>query len=1391
MVRGTISGSSITFDGAISAFDLSDATSQYTKPAVSLDGSGYVWTAAIKDLGVSAGDRFKVVATRTLTTVTSPLQCNGEQAVSRSLLAAKSISLVPLNNNDMLLALTGEGYSNNIVTYRFNGATWSEVTSGGEFGWSISAGTANLDVNAIARGPNGELYVGGYFSSAGFTTASNVAMWNGTSWSALGTGVTGTSNYGRIQALAVDSLGNLYAGGWFTTAGGASANYVAKWNGTAWSPLGSGMNSVVNALAVDSNDTLYAGGSFTTANGAAAQYIAKWNGTAWSALGSGVSGAVRALAINSAGHLYVGGDFTTAGGIGSNYVARWTGTAWGNLGGGGYWGTNSSVYSLAFDSNGALYAGGNFTTAGGVSARRVAKWNGSSWSAFGGGTDGLVTSLTIDNSGDLYIGGAFTDAGGIPAAKVAKWNGSVWSALGAGVSATPSVIAVDADGALFVGASDDTSNANLLSWDGVSWQDVVNGFNGAVRQVVIDSLGRVYAAGNFTRIGNVLANRIAMWDGTSWSPLGSGMTSTSGTTTVAGLALDTAGNLYASGTFTHAGGTSANNIAMWNGSSWSALGSGTSYHVSAIALDTQGNLYAGGSFSTAGGISASRVAKWNGTDWSALGAGTSGGMLNSVYAVAVAPNGNVYVGGSFASAGGVAANNIAKWDGSAWSALGTGCDGYVRGLTATPNGSLYAIGTFLNAGGIPVNRIAMWDGTAWSALGSGLNSAGLTSSLIVSTDGTLYAGGAFTTAGGISANRVAAWDGTSWRAVGSGVPHAVYDIAMDPSGAIYAGTSRSLAYGRLVTAADAGASVVSSLIPGANGTAHLLYTDSERDLRIKTLSGSSPTWSASSIVHTGTVTSVAATFYAPTEKIVSWFIEGNEVLSGEASSPYTSWSPTTSISTTGNPRRVSSYAEASGSATLIAAWSRTGASIGEMVASTTTMPTTPTPTFTPIQTQPTPTTTLTPTPVPTTAAIIAPPPPPSLAIGLPAGPQRKEPVVVSDTSITISGAGIPGHSVEVQVDGIVVGTAIVRTVASLQLKSATGVWEFTLPPLATGTREIVTTFIDEFGSRSAPSAPTILVVVDAAPLDFDGNGDTAIAAFRRFGSTMRFKTRAVSSSSWHTYEIAGRYPAPADYDNDGATDVAAVDLSGDRLEWNIRLSSTGTTSRQILGNLGETIISGCHFVPDAGSSLAVFNRYRRELIFRSFDSSAKRVVKLTQLGFGDLLGCGDTDGDGKDEILFRVRGPKQRTASVAAFDTSGTRKLFTGYNKFVRGFVVRRSGTQVPLMAVLGGSSSHGRQVKITTMAGSFAFPLFYISGSSTIGTGIFTHAENQQAPGLFWMDNRSRTIYRRLLLPNSETTRLFSLPDNYQLIRPQNITTTVASPKTAPGTKVSRSRKY
>jgi hypothetical protein len=94
-------------------------------------------------------------------------------------------------------------------------------------------------------------------------------------WVSLG-GVPGIQ--GQVYALAEDSAGSLYVGGSFNIAGNVLATNIAKWNGSTWSALGSGMGGAntygpdgygpyVSALAVSGN-ILYAGGDFTTAGGA-------------------------------------------------------------------------------------------------------------------------------------------------------------------------------------------------------------------------------------------------------------------------------------------------------------------------------------------------------------------------------------------------------------------------------------------------------------------------------------------------------------------------------------------------------------------------------------------------------------------------------------------------------------------------------------------------------------------------------------------------------------------------------------------------------------------------------------------------------------------------------------------------------------------------------------------------------------------------------------------------------------------------------------------------------------------------------------------------------------------------------------------------------------------
>ena len=90
------------------------------------------------------------------------------------------------------------------------------------------------------------------------------------------------------------------------------------------------------------------------------------------------------------------------------------------------------IFSLVIDSNGFVYVGGAFTVAGGVSTNGVAKWDGVSWSELGGANalnaNFRINSILAISATEIYAGGQFTNAGG--KRYVAKWNGTSWSELG-------------------------------------------------------------------------------------------------------------------------------------------------------------------------------------------------------------------------------------------------------------------------------------------------------------------------------------------------------------------------------------------------------------------------------------------------------------------------------------------------------------------------------------------------------------------------------------------------------------------------------------------------------------------------------------------------------------------------------------------------------------------------------------------------------------------------------------------------------------------------------------------------------------------------------------------------------------------------------------------------
>jgi hypothetical protein len=637
------------------------------------------------------------------------------------------------------------------------------------------------EVYAVAVFDDGQgngpaLYAGGRFNTVGSVPMSHVARLGGSSWSPVGAGLAF-----HVRALTTFDDGSgeaLYAAGF---------RDVMRWDGVAWSSIGSDVHAfgdgTVYAFSVfdDGNgDALYAGGSFTTSNGVSTPGVAKWDGVNWSPLGVGLNGTVHALTVFDDGTgaaLYVGGTFNAAGGMPAPRIAKWDGTSWSALG----TGVNDDVFSLTVFDDGtgsALYVGGAFVVAGGVSASRLAHWDGTSW--FGGagtGVNGNVFALSVFDDGggpELYVGGAFTSTGGGPARSIARWDGTNWSPLASrpgGVAAPIRAFATFDDGAgpglYATGWRGGGGRGFVTQWRSGDWSSPTPGLDGPVEAAVRFDNGSGPAqciVGGFTFAGGQRMNRVGLWDGSTWSPLGDGFDDDSfqSTTGLIRSAEVFEGDLYVGGDFTRAAGAVATGIARWDGSTWSEVGTGLNGAAHTLLTFDDGSgpaLYAGGTFSIAGDVfGVLFVARWDGTAWSAVGTGPG---ASAVYAFASFDSGSgseLYAGGHYQA--GAFASRISRWDGSAWSDVGGAVGGDVLALAVYDSGG----GPMLYAG---TSTVIRWSGSAWTV--TGFDTSGIVGALEVFNDGTgdaLFAYGQFTER--FTTRRgVHRFDGTTWSLIGN------------------------------------------------------------------------------------------------------------------------------------------------------------------------------------------------------------------------------------------------------------------------------------------------------------------------------------------------------------------------------------------------------------------------------------------------------------------------------------------------------------------------------------------------------------------------------------------------------------------------------------------------
>ncbi len=342
-----------------------------------------------------------------------------------------------------------------------------------------------------------------------------------------------------------------------------------------------------------------------------------------------------------------------------------------------------------------------------------------------------IYSIAIQSNGKIIVAGNFTDFNGNSSIRICRLNTD--------------------------GTFDNTFSSGT-------------GPDAAVRKVLIQPDGKFIICGDFTTYNGTAKNRIARLNsnGSIDNTFDPGL-GTNGSIQTASLQTD--GKILIGGLFSSYNGTSRNYLARVNadGTNDSGFNTGTgpNGNVYSSFIQNDGKIIIGGQFTFINGFfnPQLRIARLN-SDGSIDGSFANGQSSGDVWAIAVDPNGRIYIGGAFATYSGQSRPKIARLDaaGNLDNVFNTGSGGLnsnVRAIAIQPNGYLLVAGDFDSFNGVTTNHIirlsdvGLNDNTFVPVSGANAN----ISALVIQSDEKILIAGDFTLYDGVSRNRVARLSG--------------------------------------------------------------------------------------------------------------------------------------------------------------------------------------------------------------------------------------------------------------------------------------------------------------------------------------------------------------------------------------------------------------------------------------------------------------------------------------------------------------------------------------------------------------------------------------------------------------------------------------------------------
>jgi uncharacterized delta-60 repeat protein len=549
----------------------------------------------------------------------------------------------------------------------------------------------------------------------------------------------------------------------------------------------SGFNNPVNSIAIQSDGKIICGGSFSTFNGTSAVRIARLNsdGTRDTAFttntGTGFDSSVFSLAIQSDGKIVIGGDFTTFNGATVNRIVRLnsdgtrdttfttnTGTAF-----------NGIVYSIAVQSDGKLVIVGGFSTFNGATVNRIVRLNsdGTRDTTFttntGTAFDLTVYSIVIQSDGKIIVGGNFTTFDGVTVNRIVRLN------------------------------SDGTRDTTFTTNTGT-------GFSSNVSSIAIQSDGKIVTGGSFDTFNGTTVNYIARLnsDGTRDTSFTTN-TGTAFSGIVNSIAIQSDGKIVIVGGFSTFNGVTSIRILRLNSDGTldttftTNIGTGFGNNVFSLAIQSDGKLVIGSMSTIFNGVIVNFIVRLNSDGTRDTGIEISTAFSGNVNSIAVQSDGKLVIGSQSTTFNGATVNRIVRLnsdgtrDTTFTTNTGTAFNNRVYSLAIQSDGRIVIGGQFTTFNGATVSRIVRLnsDGTRDTTFTTNTGTAfnGIVYSIAIQSDGKIVIGGDFTTFNGATVNRIVRLntDGTRDTTFttnnGTAFNSIVYSIAIQSDGRIVIG----------------------------------------------------------------------------------------------------------------------------------------------------------------------------------------------------------------------------------------------------------------------------------------------------------------------------------------------------------------------------------------------------------------------------------------------------------------------------------------------------------------------------------------------------------------------------------------------------------------------------